>query len=137
MRVVTLTGYPKDGSGHHTEKTTSSRFGSGPRIVRRAQACPRPFIAGELRLIVDAIVMPISHRTVEDRRTTGPYLRRAREAGIDRAVRPASHTDCGVVGWELVQLVVACHLHSVSSAKIQATRDGGHFHATGNGPSNS
>jgi hypothetical protein len=94
---------------------------------------PGPFMAGELRLIVDAIVMPISHRTVEDGRTTGPCLRRAREADIDLAVWPASHTDYGVVGWELVQLAAARHLHSVSSAKIQATRDGGRFRATRNG----
>jgi predicted TIM-barrel fold metal-dependent hydrolase len=60
----------------------------------------------------------------------GAYLRRARDAGIDRTVvLLASHTDYGVANRELARLVAAHRPRLIGFAGIHAARDAGRIHA--------
>jgi hypothetical protein len=60
----------------------------------------------------------------------GPYLRRARDAGIDRTVvLPASHTDYGVANRELARLVAAHRPRLIGYAGLHAVRDAGRIQA--------
>jgi hypothetical protein len=77
-----------------------------PRIVWRGEGLFGPFTTGESGLIVDAHCHAgRGDLLTEPWRTAAPlgaYLRRARDAGIDRTVvLPASHTDYGVANREL------------------------------------